>query len=147
LSELASTHAIRNRLLISMSATVLLGILLTMVVFVVGAQTIRTLADRTATSRAIEDVTHTLETSLFTQETFVFDYALSGRAEAREEFDAGRSNRRRLSRTSERSPKETSRFSRLPIAPTSSETSGERNGPSPSCVRSAGPAEHRASTP
>lgn len=70
-----------------MAATVALGILMTAVVFVVGAVTIRAQAETIATMDALDEAAHALETSLFTQETFVFDYALSGRVEAVDEFD------------------------------------------------------------
>jgi diguanylate cyclase (GGDEF)-like protein len=81
-------HAIRNRLLISMTATVLLGVVMTGFVFAVAAGTIRSLAQRTTELETMEDGLHALEVSLFTQETFVFDFALSERDEALEEFDA-----------------------------------------------------------
>jgi len=81
-------HAIRNRLLLSMGLTVLLSVLMTAFVFVVASGTIRTLADRTAEVETMEDGLHALEISLFTQETFVFDYALSERDEALDEFEA-----------------------------------------------------------
>lgn len=80
-------HAIRNRLLLSMSITVALGVFLAVTLFVVAAGTIRTLADRTAEMDLMDQARHGLEISLFTQETFVFDYALSEREEAIEEFD------------------------------------------------------------
>ena len=80
-------HAIRNRLLLSMTLTVLLGVVMTGFVFVVASGTIRTLSDRTAELEAMEDGLHALQTSLFTQETFVFDFALSQRDEALEEFE------------------------------------------------------------
>jgi diguanylate cyclase (GGDEF)-like protein len=82
------SNAIRRRLLLSMSASVSLGLLMTAVVFLVGATTIRTLADRTSTMNAVERAAHALEISLHTQETLVFDFALSRRPEALEAFDA-----------------------------------------------------------
>ena len=83
----STRHAIRNRLLTSMGATVALGLLMTAIVFGVGAATIRAQAEEISVMDAIDEAAHVLETSLFTQETFVFDYALSGRAEAIAEFD------------------------------------------------------------
>ncbi|MBA2721102.1 MAG: diguanylate cyclase [Chloroflexi bacterium] len=81
-------HAIRNRLLASMAATVALGIVMTAIVFAVASMTVRTLAETTARIDAMNATAHALQTALFTQETFAFDYALSGRNEAIEEFDA-----------------------------------------------------------
>jgi diguanylate cyclase (GGDEF)-like protein len=81
-------NAIRRRLLLSMAASVSLGLVMTAGLFVVGARTIGTLAARTSSMNAIEGATHALEMSLFTQETVVFDFALSRRPEAIEEFDA-----------------------------------------------------------
>ena len=82
-----SRHAIRNRLLLSVGLSVMLGVSMTAFVFVVASGTIRSLADKTATLEAMEDAFHAQEVALNTQETFVFDYALSGRQEALEEFD------------------------------------------------------------
>lgn len=81
-------HAIRDRLLLAMGFTVLLGVVLTGVVFVVSANAIGTLQQRVAKLDRMADAQHALEVSLFTQETFVFDYALSIRSEAIEKFDA-----------------------------------------------------------
>jgi diguanylate cyclase (GGDEF)-like protein len=81
-------HAIRNRLLASMATTVALGILMTAIVFLVGAITIRNLATASDDSAAMNEAAHTLQTALLTQETFVFDFALSGRSEAIDEFNA-----------------------------------------------------------
>ena len=81
-------HAIRNRLLLSVGLSVMLGVSMTAFVFVVASGTIRSLADKTATLEAMEDAFHAQEVALYTQETFAFDYALSGREEAIEEFDA-----------------------------------------------------------
>lgn len=79
---------IRNRLLLSMGLTVVLGVCMTAFVFVVAAGTIGTLADRTAEADAMEHGLHTLKDALSSQEILVFDYALSGREEALEEFEA-----------------------------------------------------------
>ncbi len=81
-------NAIRNRLILSMGVSVLLGVSMTAFVFVVASATIRSLAAETATLEGMEDAFHAQETALFTQETFVFDYALSARQVAVEEFDA-----------------------------------------------------------
>jgi diguanylate cyclase (GGDEF)-like protein len=85
-------NAIRNRLILSMGLSVLLGVVMTAFVFVVASGTIRSLADETATLEGMEDAFHAQETALFTQETFVFDYALSARLEALDEFDAATEN-------------------------------------------------------
>jgi diguanylate cyclase (GGDEF)-like protein len=87
MSRDSARHAIRNRLLLSMGLTVFLSVLMTAFVFVVASGTIRTLADRTAELETMEDGLHTLQVSLFTQETFVFDYALSEREVALDEFE------------------------------------------------------------
>jgi diguanylate cyclase (GGDEF)-like protein len=81
-------HTIRNRLLLSMGLTVVLSVLMTAFVFVMASATIGTLADRTTELDTMEDGLHALEISLATQETYVFDYALSGREEALDEFEA-----------------------------------------------------------
>ncbi len=88
MSQPRTRHAIRNRLIISMAATVALGLLMTAIVFVVSIVTIRSLTDRSAAISAIDEASQTLQISLLTQETALFDYTLSGRATAVEEFDA-----------------------------------------------------------
>jgi diguanylate cyclase (GGDEF)-like protein len=72
----------------SMAATVALGLVMTGLVFAVATGTIRTLADRTSSITAIEEATQALQVSLVTQEAFVFDYALSHRRTALDEYDA-----------------------------------------------------------
>jgi diguanylate cyclase (GGDEF)-like protein len=81
-------HAIRNRLLLSVGLSVMLGVCMTAFVFVVASGTIRSLADKTATLEAMEDAFHAQQLALSKQETFAFDYALSSREEAVEDFDA-----------------------------------------------------------
>lgn len=71
-----------------MAATVALGLTMTGLVFAVAASTIRTLADRSSTMTAIEEATQQLQVSLVTQEAFVFDYALSHRPAALDEYDS-----------------------------------------------------------
>ena len=88
-------HAIRNRLSPSMGAERAAGrVSMTAFVFVVASGTIRPLADETATLEGMEDaVPRSRRSRSFTQETFVFDYALSDRQEALDEFDAATAGR------------------------------------------------------
>ena len=88
MSQARTRHAIRNRLVLSMAASVALGLSMTAVVFAVGTATIKSLADQTVTMNTIDEAAHTLRASLPTQETFAFEYALSLRPEALEEFEA-----------------------------------------------------------
>lgn len=88
MSRELARQSIRTRLLLSMGFSVVLGASMTGFVFVVASGTIATLADRTAEVEAMEDGLHTLEVALFTQESFVLDYALSGRDEVLDEFEA-----------------------------------------------------------
>jgi diguanylate cyclase (GGDEF)-like protein len=86
--SITTRHTIRNRLLASMAATVVIAIVMTAIVFVVGAVTIRTLDRATGDLDAMNEAAYRLQTALFSQESFVFDYALSGRIDAVEEFEA-----------------------------------------------------------
>lgn len=70
-----------------MGLSVLLSLVMTVFVFVVASATIRSLSERTHELEGMERNLHTLEVSMFTQETFVFDYALSGRSIALDAFE------------------------------------------------------------
>jgi diguanylate cyclase (GGDEF)-like protein len=87
MSEHTTRHAIRNRLLWSIAATVVLGLSMTAAFFFVASVTIRTLAERTTTMNAVDEAADTLASTLLSQERFILAFALSGRAEAVEEFD------------------------------------------------------------
>jgi len=80
-------HAIRNRLLLSVGLSVMLGVSMTAFVFVVASGTIQSLSDKTGALEAMEDAFHAQQVALSTQELLTFDYALSGRPEALEGFD------------------------------------------------------------
>lgn len=81
-------HAIRNRLLLGMAITVVLGVVMAGAVFFVAATAINRLEQRVATLDRMQDAQHALELSLLAQETYVFDFALSGRSQAIAEFHA-----------------------------------------------------------
>jgi len=81
-------HAIRDRLLLGMGLTVVLGVVMAGAVFVVAASAIGRLEGRVATLDRMQDAQHALELSLLSQETYVFDFALSGRSQAIEQFHA-----------------------------------------------------------
>jgi diguanylate cyclase (GGDEF)-like protein len=84
----STPHAIRNRLLLSLGVTTVLGVFLTAFIFGVAASTIQTLAQRRIEMNALQGAEQRFEIAVFTQETFIFDYALSGREAALQEFQA-----------------------------------------------------------
>lgn len=72
----------------SVSVTVLVGVFVTGFIFFVAASSIRTLAERRVEMIAMQDAEQAYQIALFTQESFVLDYALTGRDDALEEFEA-----------------------------------------------------------
>jgi diguanylate cyclase (GGDEF)-like protein len=72
---------------VSIAATVALGLCMTAAFFFVASVTIRTLADQTTTMHAIDEAADTFGSTLLIEERFILAFALSGRAEAVEEFD------------------------------------------------------------
>jgi len=81
-------HAIGDRLLLGIGFTVVLSALMTTAVFLVSASAMDTLERRVTEIDRMTTAQHTLEVSLSTQEAFIFDFALSERIGAVQEFDA-----------------------------------------------------------
>jgi diguanylate cyclase (GGDEF)-like protein len=72
-----SRHPIRNRLALSVGASVLLGLLSTGIVLAGVALTVNSLTERTERARGLMSAAVELKTAVFNQETFAFDYALT----------------------------------------------------------------------
>ena len=70
-----------------MGVTVVLGVVMAGAVFLVAASAIGRLEQRVAALDRMQDAQLALELSLLRQETYVFDFALSGRSQAVEQFD------------------------------------------------------------
>lgn len=81
-------HAIRDRLLLGIGFTVVLSAVMATAVFLVSASAMDTLEQRVTKLDRMTAAQHALEVSLFTQEAFIFDFALSERIGAVQKFDA-----------------------------------------------------------
>ncbi|HET7029976.1 MAG TPA: CHASE3 domain-containing protein, partial [Candidatus Limnocylindrales bacterium] len=70
-------HPIRNRLALSVGASVILGLLSTAIVLAGVAFTVNALTDRSERARGLMTTADELKAAIFSQETFAFDYALT----------------------------------------------------------------------